>query len=223
MDVDAAGANSIVDYHTELDGQSSCSLTRFISVMFLVLCQGRLFDEEGIHLHGNPPPTQPDDWFPFTDRVQFETADLFFRRIQLSASQIDTILHLWSVTLVGSPSTSPFQNHKEMYKTIDQIPLGDIPWSSITLQYNGEKPTDDVPAWMNATYEICYRDPRAVIHGMLTHPDFKEHMDYVPYRKYDPKTHKRQWRDFMSGDWAWMEAVHFFFFLVTQSLRCTSG
>jgi hypothetical protein len=39
-----------------------------------------------------------------------------------------------------------------MYKTIDETPLGDIPWGSFTLQYNGEKPTDDVPQWMDVTF-----------------------------------------------------------------------
>lgn len=121
-------------------------------------------------------------------------------------------MHLWAVTHAGSPSPSPFQNHRDLYKTIDQTPLGDILWSSFTLQYNGEKPADDeVPAWMNASFQICYRDPRAVVHDMLGHPDFKDDMDYIPYRKYDPKTQKRQWRDFMSGDWAWIHAVRFFF------------
>ncbi|KAI9436926.1 hypothetical protein H4582DRAFT_2077977 [Lactarius indigo] len=184
VDEDEAGGESIVDYHLELDGQ--------------------LFDEEGIRLHGDP--IQPDDWYPYTDRVQFETADLFFHQIQLSASQIDTILRLWSATLVGSVSSPPFHNHRDMYKTIDQTPHGDIPWSSFTLKYNGEIPADDIPTWMTATYQICYRDPRVVIHGMLAHPGFKDHMDYVPYREYDPKTQKRRWQDFMSGDWAWIQA-----------------
>ncbi|KAI9431349.1 hypothetical protein H4582DRAFT_2062851 [Lactarius indigo] len=167
VDEDEAGGESIVDYHSELDGQ--------------------LFDEEGIRLHGDP--IQPDDWYPYTDRVQFETADLFFCQIQLSASQIDTILRLW-----------------DMYKTIDQTPHGDIPWSSFTLKYNGEIPADDIPTWMTAMYQICYRDPCVVIHGMLAHPGFKDHMDYVPYREYDPKTQKQRWQDFMSGDWAWIQA-----------------
>jgi hypothetical protein len=96
-----------------------------------------------------------------------------------------------------------------MYQTIDRTLFGDIPWSSFSLQYSGEKPTDNVPAWMNATYEICYLDPRLVIYGMLTNPDFQDHMDFVPYRKYDAGTHKRQWQDFMLGEWAWMQAVRF--------------
>ncbi|KAH8980015.1 hypothetical protein EDB92DRAFT_1937210 [Lactarius akahatsu] len=157
-----------------------------------------------LHLHGEP--NQPDDWYPYTDHVQFETADLFFCQIQLSTSQIDTILHLWLATLVRSVSSPPFQNHRDMYKTIDQTLHGDIAWSSFMLKYNGEMLTDNIPTWMTATYQICHCDPRVVIHSMLAHPGFKDHMDYVPYREYDPKTQTRRWRDFMSGDWAWMQA-----------------
>ncbi|KAN0133004.1 hypothetical protein V8E53_009177 [Lactarius tabidus] len=93
-----------------------------------------------------------------------------------------------------------------MYKTIDKTPLGDIPWSSFTLKYNGARPSDNVPEWMNASFEVCYCDPRAVIHGILGHPGFKDDMDYVLYHEYDSKTERRHWQDFMSGDWAWMQA-----------------
>jgi hypothetical protein len=137
-----------------------------------------------------PSHGQADDWYPFTDCVQFETADLFYRQMQLLALQIDNTMHLWSATHIGTERTSPFKNHKDMYNKIDRIPLGDMPWKSFSLQYDGEKPADHVPSWMNETYQICYRDPRMVIHGMLAQPDFKDNMDYVPYRKFDSKTEK---------------------------------
>jgi Plavaka transposase len=140
-------------------------------------------------MRGNPPPRGPDDWFPYRDRIQFETANLFFRQIQLSASEIDSIMQLWFATATdGSPSPAPFQNHWDMYNTIDQTPLGDIPWSSFTLQYSREKPTDDVPQWMSKTFQVCYHNPCAVIHDILGHPGFKDDMDYAPYCKYDGKT-----------------------------------
>ncbi len=97
-----------------------------------------------------------------------------------------------------------------MYNTIDCTTFGDIPWSSFSLQYNSEKPTDSVLAWMDTSYEICYRDPRAVIHRMLANPDFKDYTDYVPYCEYDPKTLEQCWQYFMSGDWAWQQAVSHF-------------
>jgi hypothetical protein len=131
----------------------------------------------------------------------------------MSASQINAILHLWSVSLEGSGTLPPFQNHKEMYKTINHTVHRDIPWSSFSLQYNGKKLPNDVPSWMDTTYEICYCNSHAVIHEMLTNPEFKDHMDYKPYHKYNHKTEKWEWQDFMSGDWAWLQAMHFYFIM----------
>ena len=145
MDVDVVGAKSIVDYHTELDGNVAVAPSFRLSDAFFFSYWGRLFDDEGICLHGNPSLGQPDDWYPYKDCVQFETADLFYRQIQLSASQINVIMKLWSAAVDGDPSSAPFENHKDLYNTIDWTPHGDIPWSSFTLQYNGEKPVADVP------------------------------------------------------------------------------
>ncbi|KAF8264899.1 hypothetical protein EI94DRAFT_1805131 [Lactarius quietus] len=161
----------IVDYHLELDRQH--------------------FDKEGLHQFGKPQVRDPDDWYLYTDHIQFETADLFYHQMELSASHIDSILQLWSATVNGSPTPSPFDNHKHLYKTIDRTPLRDIPWSSFKLQYNGERPTKgDIPQWVDATFQISYCDPCAVIHSMLGNPGFKDHMDYVPYRKFNAKTQR---------------------------------
>ncbi|KAF8479865.1 hypothetical protein JB92DRAFT_2837755 [Gautieria morchelliformis] len=46
-----------------------------------------------------------------------------------------------------------------MYDTIDSTPLGDISWESFSLQYNGEIPADNVPSWMEADYDVWFRDP----------------------------------------------------------------
>ena len=138
-------------------------------------------------------------------------ADLFYCEIQLSAYQINSILRLWSTSGVrtGTPSTAPFQNHKELYQTIDRTPLGDIPWSSFSLRYDGERPMDDVPQWMDVLYQVSYHDPQAIIQSMLANPSLKDNMDYVPYREYDASNEKWSWQDFMSGDWAWSQAVRF--------------
>ncbi|KIO02518.1 hypothetical protein M404DRAFT_27764 [Pisolithus tinctorius Marx 270] len=59
---------------------------------------------------------------------------------------------------------------------------------------------------MNAAYDIWFRDPKDVICDMLSRPDFSKDMDYRPFREYESATDKRQWEDFMSGDWAWTQA-----------------
>ena len=40
---------------------------------------------------------------------------------------------------------------------------------------------------------------------MLENPDFAEHFDYAPHQQYDTKG--RHYENFMSGDWAWKQAV----------------
>jgi len=44
---------------------------------------------------------------------------------------------------------------------------------------------------------------------MLANPDYATKMDYLPYCEYSTNNDERQWQDFMSGDWAWNQAVWF--------------
>ena len=71
-------------------------------------------------------------------------------------------------------------------------------------------PQDSTPAsWMTATYDVWYRDVRAVVKRLLANPDFKDHIDYAPLREYDALG-VRQLRNFMGGDWVWQQAVRNF-------------
>lgn len=58
---------------------------------------------------------------------------------------------------------------------------------------------------MTTKYQLWYRDPRKVIHNILANPDLADGIDYVPYRKF--QDNKRQYCDFMSGNWAWRQCV----------------
>ena len=62
---------------------------------------------------------------------------------------------------------------------------------------------------MTATYDVWYRDVRAVVKRLLANPDFKDHIDYAPLREYDALG-VRQLRNFMGGDWVWQQAVRNF-------------
>jgi Plavaka transposase len=44
-------------------------------------------------------------------------------------------------------------------------------------------------------------------HNMLANPTYKGEIDYAPFREYDALDDTRRWRDFMSADWAWQQAV----------------
>ncbi|KAG2112306.1 uncharacterized protein F5147DRAFT_744582 [Suillus discolor] len=152
-----------------------------------------------------PPPPRPsdrgsDDWTPYNDRVEFEVADFLYCRNQMSAGDIDFVFNLWAASLAAHGDTPPFTNHTDMYDTIDSTPLGDVPWQSFSSQYNGILPDDpdDIPSWMKSEYDIWFRDPRLLVHNIISNPDFKDEFDYAPLQEYS---------DFMSGDWCWKQAI----------------
>jgi hypothetical protein len=62
---------------------------------------------------------------------------------------------------------------------------------------------------MDAEYTVWYRDPHKLFLNMLKNPDFEKAFDYAPYRQYDEKGN-RVYEHFMSGDWAWQQAVRLF-------------
>ncbi|KAG1870501.1 hypothetical protein C8R48DRAFT_596843 [Suillus tomentosus] len=100
----------------------------------------------------------------------------------------------------------PFVDHKDLHKVIDATQLGNVPWQCLSVQYTGERPEHDTPPWMGKDYEVWYRDPRVMAHNMLANTTYKGEIDYAPFREYDSSDDTRQWKDFMSGDWAWQQA-----------------
>ena len=62
------------------------------------------------------------------------------------------------------------------------------------------------PQWMTRTYELCIRNTCQVLQQQFACPEFKDKIDYTPYRQFN-KAGKRIWLNFMSGDWAWKQAV----------------
>ena len=89
---------------------------------------------------------------------------------------------------------------------------GNIRWDAFSMSWEGELSNQD-PPWKRADHEVWFRDPRAVIHNMLANPDFKDEIDYAPFREFVGPDGERQLKDFMSGDWAWNQAVCPFVFL----------
>ncbi|KAG1766610.1 hypothetical protein EV702DRAFT_980766 [Suillus placidus] len=164
---------------------------------------GSFIDQDAPPLpHTDAPLT---DWTPYNDRAKFETAEFLFTRNQMSAKQIDTLLNLWAATLIKHNDAPPFANHKDMYASIDATPLGDTPWKSFTTCYNGVRPEQDVPPWMDGQYDVWYRDPLQMVRSMLANSDFDGGIEFSPYRDYTAED-KRYWKNFMSADWAWNQA-----------------
>ncbi|KAH7924426.1 hypothetical protein BV22DRAFT_1047450, partial [Leucogyrophana mollusca] len=162
-----------------------------------------------LHPRSPPPPApekSPDDWTPYRNRIEFELAELLFKRSHMSTSSMDVLFDLWAATLAKHDDVPPFADHHDFYKVIDSTPLGDVAWETFSVRYTGERPENDVPPWMNDEFEVCFRNPHRVIQNMLSNPDYKDEMDFTPFREYNASNDKRQWKDFMSGDWAWQQA-----------------
>ncbi|KIK23782.1 hypothetical protein PISMIDRAFT_99780 [Pisolithus microcarpus 441] len=107
--------------------------------------------------------TQPNDWSPYSSCLEFELANFLFTHSQMSVANINELLTLWNI---------------EMYKTINHMPLGDVQWENFSTSYTSEQPTENVPLWMNDTYNIWFQNPKEVIHNMLSRPDFSDDIDY---------------------------------------------
>ena len=95
--------------------------------------------------------------------------------------------------------------------------VGDIGWESFGVVYSGDR-TDCPAPWMDDVYDVWMRDPEAVIAEIVGDGHFQKLMDFIPYREYDSATNTHRWRDFMSGDWAWDEAVRTCLILYSSSM-----
>jgi len=174
-------------------------------------CSARPCDIHGNFLNDDEPPPapaahDPTDWTPFDSQLQFETADFLFRHAKMSAGNIDQLLKLWEAGTVAFGGEPPFVDHTDLYDTIDGIPVGGILWQDFAVTYTGLRPETNVPPWMEQTYEVYFRDPRQLFVNMLDNSTFAEDFDYTPMQVFDING-SRRYKHFMSGDWAWNQAV----------------
>ena len=177
----------------------------------LMYPQGIPCDNRGNFLPPETPltPASPklnDDWMPFTSWAGFELTKILYLKAHLSQSIINQLLDIWSATLILHDDLPPIINHQDLHARIDAIGLGSVPWKSYTAKYQWLRPeSGQIPEWMMAEYQLWYRDPRQVIHNILSNPEFASGIDYAPRR--DFQNEKRRYCDFMSGDWAWDQCV----------------
>lgn len=183
------------------------------SILILIYLIGLPCDVNGeFLLDGAVPPAWEsfpnDDFSPFTSQAAFELADLLYRKDQMSAANINNLLQIWAATL-PSDQDPPFINKDDLYSTIDAVQIGDAPWSTFSLSYNGNISEGDKTPWKGSAYEVWYRDPRTILHNQLKNRDFASEIDFAPKEVYDEKG-IRLFTDFMSGNWAWRTAVNGF-------------
>ncbi|PPQ82127.1 hypothetical protein CVT24_012430, partial [Panaeolus cyanescens] len=157
---------------------------------------------------GSPPspePTAPPRTYtPFATRSSFELADLLYRQTQMSGAQIDKLMEIWAAS-TSPDEDPPFANKQDLYNTIDSIQLGDAPWESFSLSYNGPVDDNDTTPWKRQEYDVWFRDPRTVLHNQLSNPDFATEMDYCAKIVRD-EFGTRRYSDLMSGQWAWRQS-----------------
>lgn len=93
----------------------------------------------------------------------------------------------------------PFANAKDMYQSIDSIPLANIPWQAFNITYTGGAP------WMLRKYIIWFHCPRCVLYTQLGNPDFASEMDFTAKQVFYGES--CECKDFMSGKWVWTQVV----------------
>jgi hypothetical protein len=140
------------------------------------------------------------------EQVDFDLADLLYCHVQMSAADINELMQNW----VSHPGAAdpPFANHRDLYGTIDATAIGHVPWESFNVSWNGTRdPANDIP-WKNQEYTVYFRDPLTVLKLQVTNPDFKFEMDFAPKQVFSGENRdSREYMDFMSGNWAWEQAV----------------
>ncbi|KAI6041927.1 hypothetical protein EDC04DRAFT_2867018 [Pisolithus marmoratus] len=92
-----------------------------------------------------------------------------------------------------------------LFTLIDTIPLGDVPWNSVQVEFSGESSEHERLHWMRKSYDVWFHNPNAVVETLLNNPDFDNHFDYAPYCEFEPSG-ECQWENMMSGNWAWNHA-----------------
>ena len=164
---------------------------------------------------GTPPPVNannPHDWYPYKSQLQFEMAEFLFSWCQMSVPKMDALLDLWASSLYPHQAQPPFSNHCHLYQTIDATTISNVKWQCFSAGYTGEIPAVNPLLWMSKKYDVWFRDPRQVARQILGNPSFSNEIDLQPFEEYLTEDQTRQYKDFMSGEWAWEQAVCSFFF-----------
>lgn len=117
-------------------------------------------------------------------------------------------MQLWAAQVLELGGQPPFADNEDMFNLIDSIPLGDAPWNSLSVSYCGEVPQGEVPSWMADEYKVHYRDPRTLLHQVLSNTEFDGKCDYAAFKEFGAQG-EQQFSDFMSGNWAWEVSVRF--------------
>ncbi|KAF5324966.1 hypothetical protein D9758_017736 [Tetrapyrgos nigripes] len=182
-----------------------------IERQFHAKLNGRKCDSEGNVLpEGAPPPApspterQGNDWRPWQDGLEFRMANLLYRKMQASAGNIDELMEILAAR--AQEEQPLFADHTDLYSTIDVCTDGAVPWEAFSVKYDGPWEEEKLEPWMDSEFMVYYQDLWEVLHRQLGNPDFIGEMETTPYQAISAEDGKRQYQNFISGNWAMREA-----------------
>ena len=188
--------------------------------------------------YSEPPREQRDnnDFFPFSSCTEFELADFLFHKEQMAGQKISELMDILAAfqEFTDDPDDlgqgPPFANAQDLYDKIDSIDKGDVPWQAsahhfynmfnnadtddvlwqaFSVQFKGDIVDETtVPAWKTKSFEVWFCDPLKIAEGQISNKAFACEMDYRPKCVFS-RGGRHQYSDFMSGNWAWQQAVHY--------------
>ncbi|KAJ7200207.1 hypothetical protein GGX14DRAFT_536427 [Mycena pura] len=152
------------------------------------------------------PARAADDYTPYSDNLDFHLADLLYRKVQMAAGDIDTLMQIWAANLKHPEADPPFSDHVDLYNRIDATDLDHILWQSFEVCLDLPIPLGDTRPWKTQKYTVYFRDPRLILGSQLANPDIKDEMDSAPKQVFAADG-SREYEDFMSGNWTWKQAT----------------
>lgn len=112
-----------------------------------------------------------------------------------------------------------FDSHRDLLATIDAIKQGEQTWEHFSIRYNGVLP-DNPPSWMtegDESFGVWFREPLNVLHEMIANPELQQGFEYAPFREWH-QNGSRVYRNFMSGNFSWRQAVSISSFILVLRL-----
>ena len=142
----------------------------------------------------------------------------------MAGTKISDLLDIWAayqqIYDIDTTNGPPFSSARDLYNTIDSMEVGDVAWQAFSVEFDGEISGDEIPPWKKKSYEVWFRDPLKIVEAQIANKDYARKMDYVPKQMFS-RAEKRQYSDFMSGNWAWEQAVRCFSILLCMYIYAT--
>ncbi|KAF4583508.1 hypothetical protein EYR38_002259 [Pleurotus pulmonarius] len=158
-----------------------------------------------------PPREEPanNDWTPFNGPAEFMMADLLYRKVEMSATNQNSLYEILGMMMEKHGESPPFANAKEMHSYIDAANIGGVPWQCLSATIPGDH-GPETPIWKRKSYDIWYRDPNVILTNLLSNPDFDGEFTYRPYVELEQTVdgeEERHWSQFMSANFAWRQSA----------------